>query len=254
MPNIFRKLSLLFCSLWLICAQPILAQAPNFSLAKADSLFSQHKYTQALQIYEQLLSQNRTYSPQMLLKMAYIHEGLHDYTQSMHYLQLYYSKHPSKSVLQKMEEVGLQQHLNGYEYTDWDFFKTQFYKYYSLLLELLLIVAAVFMTLLLRNWVKKQPISGEAKIGMLLYLGFVFYFANFLTLGQQGIIRNGNVPIMAAPSAGAGLVATVGTGHKVNILGEQDIWYRIEWNDQTAYIRKNNLLLLPQPLAEKTQL
>lgn len=214
-------------------------------------MFSQHNYTQALRIYEQLLSQKRIYSPQMLLKMAYIHEGLQQYTQSMHYLQLYYSKHPSRSVLRKMEEVGLQQHLSGYEYTDWNFFKTQFYKYYTQILELLLVGAAIVTTLLFIRWTKRKPISTEAKTGLLLYLLFLFYFANFLSLDQEGIIRNGNVPIMTAPSAGAGLVATVSTGHKVNILGEEDIWYQIEWEDKTAYIRKNNLLLLPQPLSSK---
>ncbi len=84
-----------------------------------------------------------------------------------------------------------------------------------------------------------------------MYLSFICYFANFLSLDQEGIIQNSNVPIMTAPSAGAGLVATVGMGHKVNIEGEHDIWYQIEWEDKTAYIRKNNLLLLPQPLSDK---
>ncbi|MFD1754642.1 SH3 domain-containing protein [Rufibacter sediminis] len=225
-----------------------MAQSSTKSLQEADSLFNQHQYTQALTIYERLLSQKRLYSPQMLLKMAYIQEGLQQYTHSMHYLQLFYSKHPTRSVLRKMEEVGLQQHLSGYEYTDWNFFKTQFYKYYTQILELLLVGAVIAITLLLRNWTRKQPISIEAKGGFLLYLGFLFYFTNFLSLDQQGIIQNSNVPIMTAPSAGAGLVATVSLGHKVDILGEEDIWYRIEWKNQTAYIRKNNLLLLPQPL------
>ncbi|GAB2531779.1 hypothetical protein GCM10027189_11010 [Rufibacter soli] len=214
-------------------------------------MFTQHRYTQALGIYENLLTQGQVYSPQMLLKMAYIHEGLQQYTKSMYYLQLYYSKHPSRSVLRKMEEVGLQQHLSGYQYTDWDFFKTQFYKYYAHILELLLAVAVIALTLLFLRWVKKRPMPLNAKVVFLLYLVFLFYFANFLTLGRQGIIQAGNAPIMTAPSAGSSLVAAVGMGHKVRVLGEQDIWYRIEWNDQTAYIRKNNLLLLPQPLGSQ---
>ncbi|WP_205499768.1 SH3 domain-containing protein [Rufibacter psychrotolerans] len=251
MPNIFRKLSLLFWAVLFFPAQPLQAQEPTQLLSKADSLYAHHQYTQALEIYEKLLAQNRIYSPQMLLKMAYIHEGLQQYTHSMLYLQLFYSKSPSRSVLRKMEEVGLQQHLSGYEYTDWDFFKTQFYKYYSKILELLLAGAVIAMTLLVRRWLKKKPISSEAMVGFLGYLGFIFYFANFLTLDQQGIIQNGNVPIMNAPSAGAGLVASVGTGHKVNILGQEDIWYQIEWKGQPAYIRKNNLLLLPQPLEDQ---
>jgi hypothetical protein len=251
MPNISRKFYYLFCAACLLFSQPVLAQSPSQRLTQADSLFTQHRYTQALGIYENLLTQGQVYSPQMLLKMAYIHEGLQQYTKSMYYLQLYYSKHPSRSVLRKMEEVGLQQHLSGYQYTDWDFFKTQFYKYYAHILELLLAVAVIALTLLFLRWVKKRPIPLNAKVIFLLYLVFLFYFANFLTLGRQGIIQAGNAPIMTAPSAGSSLVAAVGMGHKVRVLGEQDIWYRIEWNDQTAYIRKNNLLLLPQPLGSQ---
>ncbi|WP_192820130.1 SH3 domain-containing protein [Rufibacter sp. LB8] len=251
MPNIFRKLYWLFCAALLCLAQPVLAQAPAKNLQHADSLYAQRQYTQAFAVYERLLTKNEVYTPQMLLKMAYIQEGLQQYTQSMYYLQLYYSKNPSRSVLRKMEEVGQQQQLSGYAYTDWDFFKTQFYKYYATLLELLLLAAAVFLTFLLMGWYRKRPVARSWQWGFLGYLAFVFYFANFLSLGQQGIITTAHVPIMAAPSAGAGLVATASLGHKVAILGEEDIWYRIEWQDQTAYIRKFNLLLLPQPLSQE---
>jgi hypothetical protein len=251
MPNIFPKFCLLFCAAWFLGRQPVLAQSPSVLLSRADSLYTHHRFTQALDIYEKLLTEEHRYTPQMLLKMAYIHEGLQQYTKSMHYLQLYYSKHPTRSILRKMEEVGLQQQLHGYAYTDWDFFKTQFYKYYAQILEILLVGAVIALFLLVRGWLRKKRLSTEVKGGFLLYLGFIFYFANFLTLGQQGIIQNSNVPIMTAPSAGAELVVTVDMGHKVNILGEQDIWYRIEWEEKTAYIRKNNLLLLPQPLADK---
>lgn len=251
MPNISRKFYWLFYMVWLGVCQPILAQSSNQHMAVADTLFARHRYTQAFSIYERLLEKDQVYSPQMLLKMAYIQEGLKQHTQSMYYLQLYYSKQPSRSVLRKMEEVGLQQHLSGYEYTDWDFFKTQFYKYYPQILEIMLLGAAASLTIIGISWHKKRRLSKTAQAGFLFYLAFLFYFANFLTLGQQGIIKNANVPIMTAPAAGADLVASVRTGHKVNVLGEQDIWYRIEWKDQVAYIRKNNLLLLPHPLGDK---
>jgi hypothetical protein len=226
-----------------------MGQSTTAQLNQADSLYARHQYTQAYTIYEQLLNQQKVYTPQMLLKMAYIQEGLQNYTQSMYYLQLFYSKQPSRSILRKMEEVGLQQHLQGYAYTDLDFFKTQFHKYYDNILELLLIGAVIFLTLLVRRWLKKKTIPKQTQGTFLVYLAFIFFYANFLTLGQQGILLNPNVPIMTAPSAGAGLVTTAGVGHRVNIVGEQDIWYRIEWEGQTAYIRKNNLRLLPQPLS-----
>ena len=42
----------------------------------------------------------------MLLKMAYIQEGLEQYPEALYYLNLYYNQNPSKKVLAKMETLA----------------------------------------------------------------------------------------------------------------------------------------------------
>jgi hypothetical protein len=49
---------------------------------------------------------------------------------------------------------------------------------------------------------------------------------------------------MKSPSAGARQLALLDQGHRIKVLDKQDIWYRVEWNEQEAYIRESNLKLI----------
>jgi hypothetical protein len=52
----------------------------------------------------------------MLLKMAFVKEGLGDYSNALYYLNLYYLKTYDKKVLKKMENLAERYHkLEGYE-------------------------------------------------------------------------------------------------------------------------------------------
>lgn len=245
MQNLWFKISALSVLFLLLFSKPVYSQEDSFLLHKADSLFQHQHYTEAFTHYEQILEKQQLYSPKMLLKMAYIKEGMRDYTGAMYYLHLFYKKQPSRSVLKKMEELAQAHRLVGYEYNDLQFFKTQFSKHYMRILELMLIIAVVTVTVMFVSWRKGHRFSTTFRIGFILYLLFIIYYINFLNLGDAGIIKNNHVAIMSAPSAGSNWIATVSEGHKVPILGEQDIWYEIRWKGERAFIRKNNLLELP---------
>src|SRR5688500_16903409 len=77
------------------------AQTSGYRLKTADSLFQAKRYTQSLEHYEEILRQ-RQYTPAMLLKMAYINEGLNQIGSAMYYLNLYHTATGDKSVLRKM--------------------------------------------------------------------------------------------------------------------------------------------------------
>lgn len=239
------KLVCFFSVFILLLCQVSYAQGPAETYARADSLFALHQYTEAQGLFEQILDQEAQYSASMLLKMAYIKEGQRDYTGAMYFLHLYYAKHPSRSVLRKMEELAQTHELIGYEYNDLKFFSTQFQKHYVRLLELMMIGAVMMATaLIIRRWKGHKP--GRATlISYAAFLLFILFYLNFLKMGKEGIIRNDQVSLMSAPSAGATWLATASQGHKVSILGEQDIWYKVKWNGELAYVRKNNLLPLP---------
>ena len=239
-----------FCLFFLICgfgfSQPVYAQNLTEPLKTADSLFQKKEYLRSLAVYEEILQSGKEYSPQMLLKMAYMEEALQHFSESMYYLNLYYNHHPNRNVLRKMEEVAQTHGLIGYEYRDADFFLTQFRKYYLKLLELLLIVAVITVTFMALK--RKQSFfqSNAFRVSFLVYLAFLFAFINLFTFRRHGITKTSQSAIMERPSAGSKWLATLNPGNRLTITGERDIWYEINWNDQKAFIRKQNLHVLTE--------
>src|SRR5690348_1763124 len=73
-------------------------------IKQADSLFQAKQYTQSLALYQSVFNEKK-YSPAMLLKMAYIQEGLGKIGQTLYYLRLYYLASDDEQALHKMEEL-----------------------------------------------------------------------------------------------------------------------------------------------------
>jgi hypothetical protein len=245
MTSIPKKLYQLFFLFFCVSGQLTYAQAPSAELLRADSLFKQQDYAASFQQYKKILDQGRQYSPQMLLKMAYIQEYFQDYTATMYYLHLYYDKTPNRAVLKKMEELALRQNYSGYEYSDFEFFQTQFNKRYLDILQAMLMVAVFTLMLMIRRRQKQKRFSRGFQLAFLGFLLFVVYYINFLNFGKKGIISQDNVAIMSAPAAGSSWIATASAGHKIDLKQERDIWYETEWNGRKAYIRKKNVIELP---------
>ena len=224
--------------------QPAGAQTPETLLMEADQLYENKKYTEAYQLYRQIFSQHQKSSPEMLAKMAYINEGLGNYSMALYYLNLYYMETSQKAALRKMESLAKEHGLTGYEYTDLDFFENLFQRYFSEIVYFFLALALLLFGII---YLKKQkkgkiPMSlGAANIATLVVLLLM------INLGRQnhtGVIVKSNAHLMTGPSAGANLIDVVDQGHKVRIVKQEDVWYKIKWQDQTAYIRKNNILRL----------
>ena len=105
-------------ALSIACGSHASAASAEDILKKGDSLYSGRKYTQAFEVYQSLHAGGQ-YSPTMLLKMAYIQEGLGHLGESMYYLNLYFLATDDAQALKKMEELAQKNNLEGYE-TDED--------------------------------------------------------------------------------------------------------------------------------------
>src|SRR6188768_765420 len=91
---------------------------PSAQITKAaDSLFHARHYSQSFELYRAILDQHY-YSPSMLLKMAYIQEGLGHLGRSLYYLNLYYQATDDKQALYKMEDIAEKNKLEGYTSTE----------------------------------------------------------------------------------------------------------------------------------------
>ncbi len=121
-------------------------------LHRADSLFVNASYIDALPLYESLLQRLQSASPAMLLRMAFIEEGAGNYTKALYYLNLYHLQIPNAAVALKMQELAARYNLLGYEFSDLDYFMIWYDRYYLYLaIGILLLNVCIFLIIVLRK-------------------------------------------------------------------------------------------------------
>lgn len=211
------------------------------SLTVADSLFNNQKYTESFEIYDSLLDNAKTSSPAMLLKMAFIKEGLGDYSNAEYYLNLYYLNTSDRKVLDKMEELANSNSLKGYEFNDMEYIKTVFLKYFDYITYLLLALAILLLVIAYRQKFKLDNLSVAPGLLLVLVLGILFYTLNFGRNYDKAIIEDNNTYLMSGPSAGAEVLEIIDKGHRVNVRDSKDVWVRIEWDSQEAYVKADKI-------------
>lgn len=244
MQNFFPKKAIFFLFLLFDAAFVSAGKITEDYVSRADSLFEKKKYTEAFQIYETLFYTTSTYTPQMLLKMAYVKEALGEYTYALYYLSLFHHYEADEKVLTKMRTLAESKQLRGYNFNDYTYLSTIYHRYYKAILLFSIIAALVFLGVLIYRKIKKRRMIASA-IAYTLFLAFVYYFLNHFGEEKEGIVVKDNVLLMSAPSAGASLVGQIKTpGHRLQVLGKSDIWYKVRWESKDAYLRKNNFLLI----------
>ena len=243
MQNMSFKIFGLFALLSLFTLHKIYPQSYEQKLKEADSLFAAARFTDALTLYEDILQASGQFSHQMLLKMAFIQEGLGDYTSSLYYLNLYYNYNPNKKVLKKMEDLASKHKLSGYRYTDLEYFISLYNQYYYSIIYLFLAFAVTYYLYL---WLKKlrRRKLGLRPLAFILMLTTVYILTNYDLIPPKGIISESGTILMTAPSAASDPIALVDKGHRVMVMGKEDVWYRILWESQTAYILESHLKLV----------
>jgi len=215
---------------------PVNAQLATHRLSVADSLFRAKQYTQSLAHYKTIL-QEKQYSPAMLLHMAYIEEGLNNIGQALYYLNLYYLATNDKSVVTKMENMAKKFNLEGYKATDADQFMA-FYQDYHFYITLflaalmLLIVSVMFFVKVKRH---RRPIPA-AIFGFVILIIF-FIHINFGERVTTAVVTQPDTYVMNGPSAGAPVLAIITEGHRVEVMGKRDVWMRIRWKGEVAYVK-----------------
>ncbi|MEM7298772.1 MAG: SH3 domain-containing protein [Bacteroidota bacterium] len=241
--NKFQKSSLLFRQvsivLMLFVVNCAIANTTE-RLATADSLFNKGKYTESLDIYLEILEDGK-YSPSMLLKLAYIQEGLGDVSGALYYLNLYYNETSNKQALVKLEEIAKEHQLIGYEFSDLDFFANLYHRFQY---QTIGAMGAISLFLLTMSFYSKKK-KGTKPVGFVLAhvfsLVILFALINFGDGSDQGIIVDQRTYLMTGPSAGADVVEVLEQGHKVRILGREGVWVKIVWGEEEVYIRESKI-------------
>ena len=236
MPNLqqifIAKLTIFF----LVFLQSFNCQADKEALQKADSLFKTKNYQEALVIYKNILQKEEAFSPAMLLKMAFISEGIGDFPSATLYLSKYYNHNPSPQIPNKIKELTNQTSLTGYTISDRDRFFSLLTDNSQMITSTLGVFLIVSMIALIMNVFRRGYF-----ITSMIFIVLVFISNNYLKSPETGIIIGNPSLVMTQPSAAGNLIQQVGPGHRVILKSSTDIWYRIEWEDQTAYVKKKQI-------------
>ncbi len=232
------KILALTCAI--LCSSLAHANDVNYLLNNADSLYIKKQYTQSFELYQSLYKDGR-YSPAMLLKMAYIQEGLGQISLSLYYLNLYYLASGDSQVLNKLQELASKNKLEGYEHSDMNQIMFTLKKY-SFYLSGMLAAIVIFLLTLIYRQRKKETRPLSVGVFTTIIIAILALQVNLSFEPSSGIITDSNTYLMSGPSAGANVIALVSEGHKIKIKDKKDVWLKVEWMDEVAYIKENQVL------------
>lgn len=237
-----RVLKIVKLSLFLLVLSTVVnAQSNNPLLVRADSLFQQKRYIQSLELYQKLFEDHR-YTPAMLLRMAYVEEGLNNISRSVYYLNLYYLATQDEDALTKLEEVAIKNRLQGYSTDETDSFLSFYLTHHTLITIILVALAVLALAIALtqRLIFKHKPI-GEF-VCMCIVSVLCLLHLSQKSFWEKAIIAKDNTYVMSGPSAGASVVMIARDGHRVSVIGKQDVWVKVKLGESEGYIRNSNLL------------
>ncbi|MFY0599652.1 MAG: hypothetical protein JXR03_08260 [Cyclobacteriaceae bacterium] len=220
-----------------------IVKSENINLInQADSLFESKKYTEAFELYAQVYEEGSA-SAAMLIKMAFIKEGLGDYTSALYYLDHYYKKTSNKRVLEKMYELANENNLEGFEFSDYKFAINTIAKYRTRLIFGLLGLAMFVFALMMAkrtNGTRAIPwIACQVVILIPALLILNGFFGD-----SEAIVGNDQTIAMDGPSAASEPLELIAKGTKVKVIDANEIWTKIQINETEAYVRSNRLLEL----------
>lgn len=210
-------------------------------IERADSLFQQRSYKEAMEIYQQNY-QLGIYSPAMLLKMSFISEGIGDKELATLYLSKYYDLNPNSQTITKIKSLTGQSNLVGYEVSDAERFILFLVEYQEILVGALTLFLFISLIMLWINGRKNSEARYYWPSAFLIIS--IFITNNFLKAPRTALITHSPTMIVSKPSAGGELIDRVEPGHRVKIKSSKDVWYEVEWKNKVAFIKKDNVTRL----------
>lgn len=229
----------LFFFFFLLTGYQTFSKTGAQQLATADSLYTNQKYTESFEIYEYLYTEQGISSPATLLKMAYIKEGLGDYSNALFYLSAYFQQTLDKKALDKIDELVEANELTGYENRNNAYVQGVAFNYSKYILGALLVLLCVGLIIAVR-----QVIEGKSPVflAIMLFLLIPMVVAlNYDFIGSSAIVVEDTTYLMDGPSGSANVMETLSKGHKLSIKDSDGIWSKVRWEESDYYVRNSKL-------------
>jgi len=235
-PTAFLKKHTLFA--FFLLPVIVSAQSIEDQQAAADSLFRQKQYTQAFSVYR-AIEQQGFFSEAMLLRMAFIQDGLGNAAESLFYLNRLWLHTGDELTREKIQELAQKQKLYGHDYPLHDRLRQALFGYRHTILwggvSACIFLLAVSFFLVHKKLAGRKVFPVFTLLSALVLGGLVYYSAP----PAFGITNGEAVYLMTGPSGGSSVLVRIGKGHRIPLLGSEDVWVKTLWKGTRAYVRQS---------------
>ena len=214
------------------------------NLQAADSLFESKKFVLAYPIYDSLFHEAGFQSPQMLLKMAMINEGLGDPAKAIYFLSIFQRQTQDPQAEIKIREMASDYGISGYEYNDYKYLRNLVYRNANTINLIFSLVVLSLMGWSIFNLSLKKTAGPESYVALASAIIFVF-FLWWSVPPKTAIVFSKNGFLMKGPSAGSGQLSSLDYGSKVRIIRKKKAWFLVQASGSEGYIRDNSVKILP---------
>ena len=171
--------------------------------------------------------------------MAYAQQQLGHYPAALLYLSMAQARQPRVRTWRQLASLAAQHRLVGYPATWQQELRVQAQRYYYPGLQVLLAGAVVGAVWLL--W-RRAPRAAWG--GYVAYVALLGAYLHWLRPAPAGLVAHPGAALMAGPGASAAWLSTAALGDRLLVLGRQDIWYRVQWQQRVAFVRASDLLVV----------
>ena len=178
----------------------------------------------------------------MLLKLAFINEGLHNNSSALYYLAFYRKNFPDLSVEEKIVKLAGEKSISGYSSNYYTTLRNTYFNFYQELIYVLSGIAILWFLRMIYLFLTKKQITFLHSAFFMTFLiisGLIVNYDRFFK--SEAIIFEQQPLVMNAPSSGASLIAKPEKGTKVFVLQREDIWSEILFDNRKGFIRSKAL-------------
>ena len=217
------------------------AGADATALRRADSLLAAGRFAAAAPVLRRQVWQRRQASARVLLQLAYAQQQLGHYPAALLYLAMAQARQPRLDTWRQQVALAARYRLVGYPATWQQELRVRAQRYYYPGLQALL--GGAVLGALGLGWYRRRVRPGA----WLAYAGFVGLAGAYLLVlppAPVGLVARPGAVLMAGPGAGAAWLSTAAAGDRLLVLGRQDIWLQVRWQQRDAYIRAADVFVV----------
>lgn len=241
MQNMIKKLLLIF--VFTTAVLPVFSDANNLksALNTADEKFHKKEYEQAYFLYDSLMKAENLNDMGIWLRMSHLEKMKGNSVESMYYLNKIYKATYHEAVWRHMQNLSEKAETDGVSLTDKEWIEQTYYTYrIHILLAVTGITFIVFLFFLFRA-LRSKEVSLSGVTGLAILLVLLGVINNVSLKSVDGIVHAERVFMMKDASAAAGHVRELHAGDRVKVLGEEQVWTKVQVGDEEGYINTHTL-------------